>query len=62
MALREDSVESAGNRCEECGVALTAAELEGALERGGPVLCSIHAAEVVEVDDPESEDAPQDAG
>lgn len=60
MAL-EETVERAGNRCEECGVELTAAELELALERGGPVLCAIHASEVVEVDDAEAVDAPPDA-
>ena len=32
-------------RCEDCGVTLTAAELEAVLESGGPMLCAIHAAE-----------------
>ncbi len=61
MASEEETVERAGNRCEECGVELTAAELEVALERGGPVLCAIHAAEVVEVDDSEGGPAPPGA-
>ena len=61
MASEEETVETAGTRCEDCGVQLTAAELEVALERGGPVLCAIHAAEVVEVDDAEAGDAPSGA-
>lgn len=39
------AVEHSGDRCEECGAKLTPAELEAVLESGGPVLCSIHAAE-----------------
>jgi hypothetical protein len=34
---------------------LTPAELEAVLESGGPVLCSIHAAEVVPVADEDSD-------
>jgi hypothetical protein len=34
-----------GDRCEECGAKLTDAEMAEAMERGGPVLCSVHAAE-----------------
>jgi hypothetical protein len=45
MNPEERSVRSAGDRCEECGAKLTAAELQAVLESGGPVLCSIHAAE-----------------
>jgi hypothetical protein len=45
MNLEESSVERVGDRCEECGAKLTAAELQAVLESGGPVLCSIHAAE-----------------
>ena len=45
MGLEEHSIETAGERCEECGARLTAAELEAVLESGGPTLCSIHAAE-----------------
>lgn len=47
MELEERSgVERAADRCEECGVKLTPAEMELALERGGPVLCTIHASEI----------------
>ena len=50
MDLEEHTLEQAGERCEECGATLTARELELTLERGGPTLCSIHLADVVEVD------------
>jgi hypothetical protein len=47
MDLEEHTgVETATDRCEECGVKLTPRELELALENGGPVLCSTHAAEI----------------
>lgn len=46
MDLEEHTLEQAGERCEECGARLTARELELALERGGPTLCSIHLADV----------------
>jgi hypothetical protein len=45
MSLEEHSIETAGDRCEECGARLTPSELEEVLESGGPVLCAIHAAE-----------------
>jgi hypothetical protein len=45
MDLEEKSLEHAGDRCEECGAKLTPAEMEAVMESGGPVLCSIHAAE-----------------
>ena len=45
MDLEEHSIETAGERCEECGASLTPAELKAVLESGGPTLCSIHAAE-----------------
>jgi hypothetical protein len=45
MGLEEHTLESAGERCEECGATLTERELELTLERGGPNLCSIHLAE-----------------
>jgi hypothetical protein len=45
MSLEEHTLESAGDRCEECGAKLTASELQAVLESGGPALCSIHAAE-----------------
>jgi hypothetical protein len=45
MSLEEHSIETAGDRCEECGARLTPAELQAVLESGGPTLCAIHAAE-----------------
>ena len=51
MDLEEHSLETAGERCEECGAKLTQDELAAVLETGGPTLCKIHAAEVVPVGD-----------
>jgi hypothetical protein len=51
MDLEERSLESAADRCEECGAPLTPQEIEAALESGGPSLCSIHATEQVPVED-----------
>jgi hypothetical protein len=45
MDLEEKSLDRVGDRCEECGAKLTPAELQAVMESGGPVLCSIHAAE-----------------
>src|SRR5579875_1523236 len=45
MDLDEPGVEPAGDRCVECGAALTSRELEAVMESGGPALCAIHAAE-----------------
>jgi hypothetical protein len=45
MDLEERTLETVGDRCEECGAKLTRAEQEAALESGGPALCSVHAAE-----------------
>ena len=41
--------------CEECGATLTDAEIETALENGGPFLCTVHAIEEVPLED---EDEP----
>ena len=43
--LEEKSIPELSDRCEECGAKLTPAEMEAAMEAGGPALCSIHAAE-----------------
>jgi hypothetical protein len=51
MDLEEHSLESVGERCEECGTKLTPREIELALESGGPNLCAIHRAEAVELDE-----------
>jgi hypothetical protein len=45
--LEERTLESAGDRCEECGATLTPSEIALVLERGGPTLCSIHMADVM---------------
>jgi len=47
MDLEEHTLESAGERCEECGAKLTDGEIAAVLESGGPSLCKIHAAETV---------------
>jgi hypothetical protein len=41
--------------CAECGAKLTAAEIEAAVESGGPFLCTVHAIEEVPLAD---EDEP----
>jgi len=41
--------------CVECGAKLTAAEIETALDNGGPFLCTVHAIEEVPLED---EDEP----
>jgi hypothetical protein len=51
MDLEEKTLESAGDRCEECGAKLTQRELQQVLESGGPALCTIHAQEEVPVSD-----------
>jgi len=55
MDLEEQTLEKAGDRCEECGAKLTQRELEQVIESGGPALCSIHAAEVVPVAEEDSD-------
>jgi hypothetical protein len=57
MSLEEHTLESAGERCEECGAKLTDRELQDTLERGGPTLCAIHLAEAVAAG--EEDDAPE---
>ena len=47
MDLEEKTLETVGDRCEECGAKLTGRELQQVIESGGPVLCTVHAAEVV---------------
>ena len=51
MELEPRTLETVGERCEECGATLTSAELRLAMERGGPALCSIHATETVVLDE-----------
>jgi hypothetical protein len=51
MGLEEHSLDPVVERsCAECGAQLTPAEMEAAMEAGGPYLCSVHAAEEVPLD------------
>ena len=54
MDLEEHTLDTAGDRCEECGAELTEQEKAAVLESGGPNLCSIHAAEQVPLADEEA--------
>jgi hypothetical protein len=47
--LEEHTLEDVSDRCDECGAKLTDREIEVVLENGGPNLCALHAAEVVDV-------------
>ena len=58
MDLEEHTLETAGERCEECGARLTDGEIAAVLESGGPSLCKIHAAEQVSLSDEEVLDEP----
>jgi hypothetical protein len=53
--LEERSLQSADERCEECGAPLTPQEIQAALESGGPSLCTVHASEIVPVAEDEAE-------
>ena len=57
MDLEERTLETVGERCEECGAKLTEAELKTAMESGGPVLCTVHAVEATPLD-PDALDEP----
>jgi hypothetical protein len=57
MDLEERTLETVGERCEECGAKLTEAELKTAMESGGPALCTVHAAESTPLD-PDALDEP----
>lgn len=57
MDLEEQTLEKTGDRCEVCGAKLTEAELQLALETSGPALCTVHADEVVPLDDAEAVEA-----
>lgn len=56
MGLEEQTLETASDRCEECGATLTDAEKATVLETGGPNLCAIHAAEQVPLAEEEALD------
>ena len=55
MDLEEHTLETAEERCQECGAPLTEKEIAAVLESGGPSLCTIHAAEVVPIAEDEAE-------
>ena len=56
MDLEPHSVDPVVQRtCAECGAKLTQAEIETAVETGGPYLCTVHALEEVPLED---EDEP----
>jgi hypothetical protein len=38
-------------RCAECGATLTDAEIQAALDTGGPFMCTVHANEEVALDE-----------
>jgi hypothetical protein len=54
--LEERSIEPLPATCQECGATLTDAELQAFVEGDGPPLCTIHAAEVVPVPEPDEAD------
>jgi hypothetical protein len=39
--------------CAECGTKLTDQEIRTSLDTGGPFLCTVHASEQVELEEPE---------
>lgn len=51
MDLEERTLETVGEHCEECGARLTSEEIQVAMERGGPTLCTVHAMEQVPLDE-----------
>jgi hypothetical protein len=57
MDLEERTLETVGDRCEECGAKLTDSELKAAMESGGPALCTVHAVEATPLD-PQALDEP----
>ena len=40
--------------CAECGATLTESEIRAAIDTGGPFLCTVHANEEVELDEPDA--------
>lgn len=56
MDLEEHTLEELPTRCEECGAPLSDAERAAVLESGGPALCSLHATEVLALDDADEPD------
>jgi hypothetical protein len=59
MDLEERTIEQVGDHCEECGAPLTEQEQQQVVESGGPALCSIHAAELLAVDELDVDDVDE---
>ncbi len=59
MELEERTIETMGDRCEVCGAALTREELEEILETVAPVLCAVHADEIVPLVEEEAPEGEQ---
>ena len=57
MGSDERTLETVGERCEECGAKLTPPELQQVMESGGPALCTVHATEATALD-PDALDEP----
>lgn len=59
MAFEGRTLEQIGDTCVECGATLTRKERLAALESGGPPLCTVHAAEIVPLDEDEAAQPPR---
>ena len=60
MDLEEHTLdETLEQTCTVCGAQLTTSEIEAARERGGPFLCSVHAAEELPAADAEADGEPE---
>jgi hypothetical protein len=63
MDLEEHTLEETLERqCEICGATLTKPELHAARETAGPFLCSVHAAEILPVQEDDQEGARSAGG
>ena len=63
MDLEEHTLEdSLEDRCAVCGAELTESEIHTARETAGPFLCSVHAEEVLPVQEDAQEAARTDGG
>ena len=59
MDLEEKTLDPAvPERCQVCGAALIPSEQRAVLDSGSPPLCSIHAAEVLPLDEEQEAEAP----
>jgi hypothetical protein len=59
MDLEEKTLDPAvPDRCQVCGAPLIPSEQKAVLDSGSPPLCSIHAAEVVPLEDEQEAEAP----